>query len=91
MLSLLRLRLQQSATKGVLLAAVESLADVIALPMDDRIARLDLSGPRPIVWLNPHVAVEDLHRVLPEILAAIANGPEKARSARHAPKLVAVS
>ena len=90
-LSLLRARLQNSHTKGVLLTAIEVLADVVPAPMPDTVARLDLTGPRPVVWLDPHSSVADLHRVLPEVLAAIVNGPEAARSARQAPKLVAVS
>lgn len=90
MLSLLRKHLQASSAKGVLLAAVEALADVIAVPMDADIAQLDLSGARPVVWLDPRCAVEDLHHVMLEVIAAIVLGPEAARSAYPAPKLASV-
>lgn len=89
-LSLIHRRCSVTAT-GVLLTAVERLADVLGQPMGAVGIRLDLTNERPRVWIDPHVSDADLARFLPEVLAAIVIGPEAARSARQAPKLVAVS
>lgn len=89
MLSLIHRRCSESAA-DVLLTAVEFLADVQGRPMGGVGIRLDLTGDRPQVWLDPTVKITDLERFLPEVLAAIAVGPEAAHSARQAPKLEAV-
>lgn len=90
MLSLLRRRCSESAT-GVLLSTVERLADITAQPLGGTALRLDLTGPRPHVWIDPRASEADLNRFLPEVIAAIVVGPVGAPSARQAPKLVAVS
>lgn len=90
MLSLLHRRCDDSPI-GVLLTAIERLADVVAQPMGDIAARLDLTGPRPVLFVDPRTGPDDLRCVLPEVLAAIVIGPAGAPSARQAPKLVAVS
>lgn len=87
---MLRRRCSDSAT-GVLLIALERLADVSPQPMGGVGIRLDLNGPRPHVFLDPHTSQDDLARFLPEVLAAIVVGPVGAPSARQAPKLASVS
>lgn len=90
MLSLLQHRCSDSPA-GVLLHTVGRLADITAQPMGDTALRLDLTGLRPHVWIDPRVSEADLNRFLPEVIAAIVVGPIGAPSAKQAPKLVAVS
>lgn len=89
MLASIQRRCSESAA-GVLLHTVGRLADITAQPLGETALRLDLTGPRPHVWIDPRTSVADLHRFLPEVIAAIVVGPAGAPSARQAPRLFAV-
>lgn len=67
------------------------LADVAQACMPTKVARLDLTGERPQVWLDPDSEPEDLNRALIEILTAITIGPHAAPTARYVPQLHLVS
>lgn len=80
-----------AAAVNVLIEGLERLADVIRTPMPTRVALLDDTGPRPILWLDvggPGGSPdEDLGWAVLEALAALAFGPDQAGSARHVRRL----
>lgn len=87
---LTRLQLRCSAASRVLLDAVHQLADVQSKVLGPKVARLDLSGETPQVWIDPHAEDADLAPVLAEILSAIVIGSYAAPSADPVARLRAV-
>lgn len=87
---LTRLQLRCSTASRVLLDAVHQLAEVHPKVLGPKVARLDLTGETPRVWIDPHAEDADLAPVLVEILSAIVIGPYAAPSADPVNRLRAV-
>lgn len=74
----------------VLAEGLAALADVHYVPLTDRVARLDRTGPRPVLWLDTESAPEDLCWAMMDALSELA-GVGGAQHARQVRRLHSVS
>lgn len=70
-----------------LIALLARTLRVVTTPMVDAVARLDICGPRRVLYLDSGSSTEDLRWALDDVLRVVRGGPGAARWATPAPRL----